>query len=181
MKPRVATQKPKLTERAVYTDASGKSKIIDAATIDPATFAVNKTIKRVCATRTGRRRVETFEDASYIYGLDMLAALATLMAEGEDIRGKSVTFYIDNNNAREAIIKNSATPIAIQALTALIWHRIRDLDISPWFERVPSKRNIADLPTRYSEIPYQVTSTGGFGNTIRLNKNVNKTIGKITQ
>ena len=56
-----------------------------------------------------------FEAASYIYGLEMRDVLATLKAEGDDIRGKSATFYIDNNIESEAIIKNSAAPTAIQA------------------------------------------------------------------
>ena len=103
------------------------------------------------------------------------------MAEGDDLRGKTVTFYIDNDNALVALIKNSATPTAIQALTALIWHRIRELDIFPWFERVPSKRNIADLPTRHVKIPYAVKSPTGFGNTLKLNKTVNETMAVITQ
>ena len=180
-KPRVATPKPKLTERAVYTDAAGKSQIIDASIIDPITLAESKTIKRVCATRAGSRWVKTSEDTIYIYGLEMLAALETLMAEGGDIRRKSVTFYIDNNNAMEALIQNSSAPIAIQALTALIWNRIRGSGISPWFEGVPSKRNIADLPTRYVKIPYHVPPTGGCGNTIRLHRNVNRAIDKIDQ
>ena len=181
MKPRVASPKPKRPERVVYTDAAGKSQIIAAVIIDPTTFLESKTINKVRATRTGRRWKETFEDTSYIYGLEMLAILAILMTEGEDLRGRSVTFYIDNNNALTALIKNSATPTAIQALTALIWHRIRELDIFPWFERVPSKRNIADLPTRHVKIPYAVTSTGGFGNTLKLNKTVNRTMKMITQ
>ena len=103
------------------------------------------------------------------------------MAEGEYLRGESGTFYIDNNNAIEALIKNSATPISIKALSALIWLRIRDIEMSPWFARAPSKRNIDDLPTRYVKIPYQLTSTGGFGDAGRLNRNVNKTIEMITQ
>lgn len=36
--------------------------------------------------RTGRRRTETFDDTSYIYGLEMLAALETMVAEGGDQR-----------------------------------------------------------------------------------------------
>ena len=181
MGPRIATPKPKLTDRAAYTEASGKAHIIDAAIIDPATFKQDETITRVRASRTGRRWIKTFEDTRYIYGLEILAILAVLMTEGEDVRGKTFTFYVDNNIALDAIVKNSATPTSIQALTALIWHRIRDLGTPPWVGRVPSKRYIADLHTRYVEIPYRVTSTGGFGSTIRLGRNSNKTIQKITQ
>ena len=60
---------------------------------------------------------------------------------------RSVTFYIDNINALLEIVKNNAAPAAIQAMTGLIWHRIRVLNITPLIGRVPSKRTIADLPT----------------------------------
>ena len=61
-----------------------------------------------------------------------------------------MTFYIDNDNALQALVKNAAGPTVIQGMVALVWHRIRDLRTTPRFERVPSKRNIADLPTRGS-------------------------------
>ena len=78
----------------------------------------------------------------------MLAVLTTSMEKGSDLANRTVTFYIDNNNAMSAILKNSAKPTSIQAMTGLIWHIVREINITPRFGRVPSKRNIADLPTR---------------------------------
>ena len=75
------------------------------------------------------------------------------MTKNNGLRDRTVTFYIDNNSLRE-LIKNSGILVEIQALTALIWHRVRDLGIIPWFERAPSKRNIADLPKRNVRIKY---------------------------
>lgn len=43
---------------------------------------------------------------------------------------------------------NSAKPIPKQAMTGLIWNRIRERNIHPRPGRVPSKRNISDLPKR---------------------------------
>ena len=60
---------------------------------------------------------------------------------------RSATFYIDNN-AMLAILMNSAKPIPKQAMTGLIWNRIRERNIHPRPGRVPSKRNISDLPKR---------------------------------
>ena len=157
MEPRVATPKTDRTDRIVYTDAAGKSRIIAAVIIDPTGFKHTKYLRSVTHVRTGKRWVRTFAYTSYIYGLEMLTILATLMERGDDIRNQSVTFYIDNNNALLAILKNSAKPVAIQAMTGLIWHRIQELNITPWFERVPSKRNIADLPTRHVKNKIQVT------------------------
>ena len=51
-----------------------------------------------------------------ISGLEALEVLVALLGPKNDIRGRSATFYIDNNNALSGIVKNSATPVAIQAM-----------------------------------------------------------------
>ena len=179
MEPRVATPKTDRTDRIVYTDAAGKSRIIAAVILDPANFKRTKYLRSITHVRTGLRWTRTFADTSYIYGLEMLAILATLMERGDDLRNQSVTFYIDNNNALLAILKNSAKPIAIQAMTGLIWHRIQELNITPWFERVPSKRNIADLPTRHVKIKYKSLKREKFRQTIALHQTIETAIARI--
>ena len=106
---------------------------------------------------------------NHIYGLEMMALLAVLMTSDAPIEGLSVVFYIDNNNALEAVVKNSATPIVIQSMTFLIWHRISDLRISALFERVPSKRNISDLHTRKVRIPHKTKNSGAFKDINQIN------------
>ena len=98
---------------------------------------------------------------------------------------RSVTFYIDNNvyidnNALLAIRKNSAKLISIQAMAGLIWHRIRELNITPMFERVPSKRNIAELPTRRAQVKYKSQIKYHFCNSIDRRNNIERTIERIT-
>ena len=61
-----------------------------------------------------------------------------------------------------AILKNSEKPISIQAMAGLIWNRIRELIITPRFERVPSKRSISGLPTRGGGIEYEFLKRGKF-------------------
>ena len=109
----------------------------------------------------------------------MLAVLAILMDKNNGLKGRTVTFYIDNNNALQALIKNSGNPIEVQALTALIWHKIRDLGIIPWFERVPTKRNIADLPTRFVKIRYASLRKGTFKNLRKIHRLTKKAIQNI--
>ena len=111
----------------------------------------------------------------------MLAVLTTLMAKGAGLANKSVTFYIDKNNALLAILKNSATPTSTQAMAGLIWHRIRALNVTPWFERVPSKRNIPDLPTRSVKIQYKSLIRGEFRMTIDLRKLIDNTIDRMSK
>ena len=123
--------------------------------LDPSSFKNTKYIRPITHIRTGGRSRKTFATTSYIYGLEMLAVLATLMDKESDLGNKSPTFYIGNNNALLAILKKSAKPTYIQAMNGLIWHRVRELNITPSSERVPSKRNIADLPTRTVKIQYE--------------------------
>ena len=113
--------------------------------------------------------------------MEVLAVLAILLEKSNELRNKSVTFYIDNNNALSALIKNAANPPEIQAMAGLIWHRIRDLRITPWFERVPSKRNIADLPTRGKVIPFTTSWKGPFRNLRFLHSIVTKAIKEVKE
>ena len=100
----------------------------------------------------------------------MLAVLTPFMEKGAELANKSVTFYIDNTNSMMAILKNSAKPTSIQAKAGIIWHRIRELNITPRVERVQSKRNIADLPTRRVQIQYKYLKRDQFRMTIALRK-----------
>ena len=179
MKPRKATPKPPITERIVYSDAAGKSQIIATVCLTPGTFASSKRLDTIRYSKTGNKWRKTFEKTCYIYGLEVLAILAILLEECNELRNKSVTFYIDNNNALCALVKNAANPPEIQAMVGLIWHRIRDLRITPWFERVPSKRNIADLPTRGMKVNYDTSWTGPFRNLRFLHKIVTKAINEV--
>ena len=105
MEPRVATPKGDRTERIVYTDAAGKSQIIATVISGPSSFKNTKYIRSIAHIRTGGRWGETFTPTSYIYGLEMLAVLTTLTGKGAELANKSVTFYIDNDNALLAILK----------------------------------------------------------------------------
>ena len=76
--------------------------------------------------------------------------------------GMNVTFRIDNGNAFEAVVKNNAEPTIIVATTHLIWHRIRQLNITAWFEWVPGARNITDPPTREAGLPFPIKAAADF-------------------
>ena len=146
MTPRKETHNPPMAGRIVYTDESGKTQIAAAARLAPDTFSSSARTDSLRASKTGHKWRKTFSETCYIYALDVLAALAILLGKSNELRNKSATFYIDNNNAICALIENAANPPEIQATVGAIWHRMRDLRIAPWFDRVPSKRNIDALP-----------------------------------
>ena len=181
MEPMAATPKTDRADRVVYTDAAGKSRIIAAVIIDPTGFKHTKYLRSVAHVRTGQRWLRTFANTSYIYGLEMLAILATLMEREDDLRNHSVTFYIDSNNALLAILKNCAKSAAIHPMAGLIWHRIQELDITPRFGRVPSKRNIDDLPTRHVKIKYKTLKSEKCRQKIALRALIETAIVRISK
>lgn len=137
MKHRKDTPKPPTAERIFYTDASGKTEIISVSRLTPETFASSDRLGPARSPKNSRKWRSTFENPCYIYGLEVLAALPILLGRRNELRDKSVTFYIDNDNSICELIKNTANPPEIQAAVGLIWHSVRDLRITPWFERVP--------------------------------------------
>ena len=139
----------------VFTDSATSTAIIAAVAIGRADFLVNETAQEARKTVTGKYWEALFDSTNLIYGLEMLALLAILYYPNNRLRNKNATFHIDNANAFDAVVKNSARPSVIVAMTHLIWHRIYELGITAWFEWVPGNRNIADLPTRNVTIPFK--------------------------
>ena len=78
------------------------------------------------------------------------------------IGGKTATFHLDNENAANALIRNNDKPEIITAVTHLAWYRLNQLNLTAWFEWVPSNRNIADLPTRRAKLPCKTIETKEF-------------------
>ena len=64
------------------------------------------------------------------------------------LRDRLVTFYIDNESTRFAVIRGSSPCRSLlRIVTKFLECELEDGAI-PWVERVPSASNIADLPTR---------------------------------
>ena len=55
-------------------------------------------------------RRPTFDVTTYIYGLEMVAIVATVLNLCDFVRNKNVVFYIDNSNAKGALVKGSPLP-----------------------------------------------------------------------
>ncbi|KAJ1615819.1 hypothetical protein T492DRAFT_896760 [Pavlovales sp. CCMP2436] len=91
------------------------------------------------------------ERATYISQLEVLAVLAAISGEaGERLRGQVVHFYIDNQSALSGLHKGYSGCLDMAHLINAFWLRALELRITPWFSYVPSKSNLADLPSRPS-------------------------------
>lgn len=62
--------------------------------------------------------------------------------------GDRVLFFIDNQAVWASLCKGSSRENDLNDLVSEILHEIDKSGIRPWFEWVPSKANIADLPSR---------------------------------
>ena len=61
--------------------------------------------------------------------------------------------YTDNNGVRDSLIScNAANPIAKQILLAVL-ELETDKQFLPWYGRVPTDSNLADLPSRFELQP----------------------------
>ena len=156
----------------VFTDAATSASIIAAVAINRDEFANNERIRQVYATKTGEYWVRLFETTNLIYGLEMLALLATLYIPNTPLRNQNATFHIDNKNAFGAVVKNNSKSTIITAMAQLIWHKIRELGITAWFEWIPGNRNIADLPTRGIKIMFKCPGQQDFGDLRALHRNI---------
>ena len=156
----------------VFTDAATSTSIIAAVLIKRSDFIINENIDLIYASLTGEYWVKLFELTNLIYGLEMLALLATLYIPNTPLKNQNVTFHIDNRNAFEAVVKNNSNVTVISAMTQLIWHKISELGITAWFEWVPGNRNIADLPTRKADITFKHNDQKQFGDLRTLHRQI---------
>ena len=152
-----------------------------AVILDPSTFKTTRYIRSITSIRTGARWAATIASTRYIYGIGMMADRGTLMGNGASLANRPAAFYIDNNNAILEILKNPAKPMAMQAMTGLLWNRIRELNITPLIERVQSKRIISGLPTRRFSIKYKSSTRRKCRMTIERKSLIGRTIDRITK
>ena len=83
-----------------------------------------------------------------IFQSEYFAVLVALKAWGEQLSSRQVVFYVDNDGVRDVLIScNTADPVGSVLLTNVL-ELEGALAISSWFTRVPSKSNIADIPSR---------------------------------
>ena len=56
--------------------------------------------------------------------------------------------FIDNDTAKDALVKGDSPTSAMGALSAQFWREAMAVRVVPWFERVASKSNVIDRVSR---------------------------------
>lgn len=75
---RICVIKPPCREAIIYTDASTPKWIVAFLAVDVAEFRQGREFRNIWAEVPNPQRQETFISTTYIYGLEMLAILATV-------------------------------------------------------------------------------------------------------
>ena len=83
-----------------------------------------------------------------IFQLELLAVLLLLQLYGARLRGSALRLWVDNEGARCSIISGYSAKSWGARIVAQIWVEVARHDIALWVDRVPTKENPADAPSR---------------------------------
>ena len=84
----------------------------------------------------------------YIGQFELLGAVCVYHTLREDLRDRHVVHYIDNMSAMAALVKGYSRALDSARIVHALHAWNAGVRVSAWFEYVPSKANIADLPSR---------------------------------
>ena len=117
--------KHKFPEYAIYTDASASKRITAALVCNnekPPEYPIIDELMEAASSPMG----DTFEGATYIYGRDMLAIVGILLPLGGELRNKTVVFYLDNFNCRDALVRWYTATKLVDSLVRIFRHMYKD-------------------------------------------------------
>ena len=84
--------------------------------------------------------------------LELMATAVALHTFKHQINGHVLTCFIDNQAALWALLTGASRSVELNMITAHIWSDITDGQIGILAQRVESKANIVDEPTRHASI-----------------------------
>ena len=133
----------------LYTDASDvpgrlPQQVIGAVLLEPLRGAIFYTSAEVSAdliaSWTSRK--------SYMGQLELLATVLPLSTWPELVRNKHILLFVDNDSAASGLVKGYSPQLDSGAIIGQFWLSAADCKISVYVDRVESKSNPADGPSR---------------------------------
>ena len=85
---------------------------------------------------------------STIHQAELQPVLVAVQMWGEALRGRRIIIFVDNEAARAALVKGDSRNKASAAIVASTWEQVAEVDLYPWIDRVPTRSNLADGPSR---------------------------------
>ena len=95
-----------------------------------------------------KKLLRSLETTNEIYGIGMFAMASAAITSSDQLRGKSIMLFLDNNAASGALIGGSSRILVVLAMIESFWGCMARLSASCWVERVASGANPAGAPSR---------------------------------
>ena len=148
LKPKTIDPKGITTPLLIFTDAAYEDGVATwgVVIIDP-----HEGLRTAVGGTIPARLVETWHQLGSEQVITLAEAFAVLLARisfRHLVARRRVIFFVDNEGARNSLIKGVSPVLALLQIIQLFHASSEDDQCLPWVERVPSKSNIADLPSR---------------------------------
>ena len=164
LKPRIAHSLNSHPDFVLFTDAATSNPLIAGVLFRPRSTKV----LQLTTGRVPSAWIRRFHRRNKIFGSELLAPLAFIWTHQDLMRGKACAIYLDSNNALAALLRGDSCDSFIVAMVAVFWKLVQKLGMAVWLGRVKSKLNVADLPTRNLQLPYQVEHSSEFKRLLAL-------------
>ena len=135
----------------VYTDAMYDKNRTPAGMVGVVIFDPedNESPWRFSSAAVPESIIAQFEEREqYVGQLEVLAAVAAYTSRDAQLRGRDVIHFIDNVGAYSGLTKGYSRDVDSGRMISVFHTMNAALGANVWFEYVPSKANIADLPSR---------------------------------
>jgi hypothetical protein len=134
---------PAVLEATLFTDARSTPPRVAAVLVVDGVYHYTDWAPDAAMMATFAERKD-----NQIMGLELLGIAVGICSFEELIRGRSLRVYCDNVGGERALASGAATSVDHNRLVHAVWMRALQLGLSLWSYRVPTKDNIADLPSR---------------------------------
>ena len=167
--PRVVEPKSSRPEVIIYTDAATSTRIVAAVVLDANEFLRLGGFQAVFEEISSLGWESTFQNTTYIYGLEMLAVLATIYILGEFLRNKNVVIYVDNSNTKDALVKGFSPTKVISRMIQIFRAAIQRNGTWVWIEQIESKKTYRIYPPEVLNFPLNLRwkENSGFSRNLR--------------
>ena len=144
MAPRLIKPIGSLVDVRIYSDACTTGGGMAAVAL----FSGTKEVTVLMTGVADKKLLRSLETTNEIFGLEMFAMVSAVITLGDQLRGKRIMLFMDNNAASGALIKGSSRVLIVLAMIESFWGCMARLSASCWVERVASGANPADAPSR---------------------------------
>ena len=132
----------------IFTDGAEESVIGVGGLLLDAAAAGSEHFGGIVDDRIVKSWLEEGNKQRAIHQAEVYPALIALGLWAERLRGRRIILFVDNDAAKECLIKGTTRSKASAKLVTDFWTKAAECELYIWVERVASAANPADAPSR---------------------------------